>query len=222
MRPLRRFLVLAACAAVFAACGRPPEPDPEPSSEQPQEQVDPCAPNGHIHRESTGDWCHCDRGHMASEQGLSCLPDPDYVPRDGFDFGDNGEHACWHVGNGPFALVTASVDRQPRVDSFHTYYTVKLRPEGGQYVGTFSFKAYATGDFIAYLSDASVPMAVREGTKVLEVAATSPIPEALRDGVCQGGLVHMVGYELTDKVQYTVTFGPTPLPELGLVIEHLP
>ncbi len=221
MPSLRRFLALAASAAVFAACGPTPEPEPKTPDEQPQEQTDPCAPNGHIHREPTGDWCHCDRGHLASEQGLSCVPDPNYVPRDDFDFGDNGEHACWHVSNGPFATVTAAVDRQPRVDSFHTYYTVKLRPEGGQYVGTFNFKAYATGDFIAFLSDASVPMAFREGTTVLEVAATSPIPEALRDGVCQGGLVHMVGYELTDKVQYTVTFGPTPLPELGLVIEHL-
>jgi len=207
---------------VLAACGEATEPEPTPVEPQPQEQTDPCAPHGHIHREPTGDWCHCDRGYLASEQSLSCAADPNYVPRDGFDFGDNGEHACWHVTNGPFATVSASLDRQPRVDSFHTHYTLKLRPEGGQYVGTFQFKAYATGDFIAYLSDASLPFAVREATRVVQPVATSPIPPALRDGVCRGELVHMVGYELTDKVQYSVTLGPTALPEVGLVIEHLP
>jgi hypothetical protein len=31
----------------------------------------------------------------------------------------------------------------------------------------------------------------------------------------------MVGYELTNQVQYTVTFGPTSRPEVGLVIEYL-
>ncbi|WP_257453862.1 hypothetical protein [Archangium lipolyticum] len=219
MRSTQRFLVRAACAVVFAACGTPSGPETEPPPTQ--EQTDPCAPNGHIHREATGDWCHCDRGYLASKQGLSCEKDPFYVPRDGFDFGDNGQHACWHVTNGPFAVVTASLDRQPRVDSFHTYYTVKLRPEDGQYVGTFNFKGYATGDFVVYLSDASVPVTVREGTKVLQPVATAPIPPDIRDGVCQGGLVGMVGYELTDKVQYTVTFGPSSLPELGVVIEHL-
>ncbi|QRO00260.1 hypothetical protein JRI60_15155 [Archangium violaceum] len=219
MRSTQRFLARAVCAVALAACGQPPGPETEPP--QPQGQTDPCAPHGHIHREPTGDWCHCDRGYLAAAQGLSCQQDPNYVPRDGFDFGDNGQHACWHVTNGPFALVTAALDRQPRVDAFHTYYTVKLRPENGQYVGTFNFKGYATGDFVLYLSDASVPVAVREGTSVLQPVATAPIPQDIRDGVCQGGLVGMVGYELTDKVQYTVTFGPTPLPELGLVIEHL-
>ncbi len=222
MRPLRHLLALSACVTALAACGEATEPAPAPVEPQPQEQADPCAPHGHIHREPTGDWCHCDRGYLASEQSLACQADPSYVPRDGFDFGDNGEHACWHVTHGPFATVSASVDRQPRVDAFHTHYTLKLRAEGGQYVGTFQFKAYATGDFIAYLSDASVPFTVREATRVVEPVATAPIPPALRDGVCQGELVHMVGYELTDKVQYSVTLGPTALSEVGLVIEHLP
>ncbi|PTL80660.1 hypothetical protein [Vitiosangium sp. GDMCC 1.1324] len=216
MRPLLRVFVLATSVSALAACGPPPEPEPEPSGDPPQEQGDPCAPHGHIHREPTGDWCHCDRGYLAAEQGLSCQQDPNYVPREGFDFGDNGKHACWHVTNGPFATVSASVDRQPRVDAFHTHYTVKLRPEGGQYVGTFNFKGYATGDFVVYLSDASVPVSLREGARLVEPVATAPVPPE----VCTG-LVHMVGYELTDKVQYTVSFGPTSLPELGLVIEHL-
>ncbi|WNG35024.1 hypothetical protein F0U61_16230 [Archangium violaceum] len=216
MRPSLRVLVLAVCSAALAACGTDPEPKPEPPGGPSQEQTDPCAPNGHIHREPTGDWCHCDRGYMASEEGLSCIPDPNYDPDAGFSFGDNGEHACWHVTNGPFATVTASVERQPRVDAFHTYYTVKLRPENGQYVGTFSFKGYATGNFVAYLSDASVPLSLHEGALLVPQVATSPVPA----DICTG-LVHMVGYQLTDQVQYTVTLGPTPLPELGLVIEHL-
>ncbi|HEX8441151.1 hypothetical protein [Archangium sp.] len=215
MRPTLRFLLLATGAAALA-CGQPPEPGPETPVEQPRQQTDPCTPHGHIHREPTGDWCHCDRGYLAPEQGLSCQQDPNYVPRTGFDFGDNGQHACWHVTHGPFGTVTASLERQPRVDGFHTYYTVRLRPEGGQYVGTFNFKGFATGDFVAYLSDARVPLSVREGERLMEPLATAPIPP----DVCTG-LVHMVGYELTNQVQYTFTFGPTPLPELGLVIEHL-
>ena len=218
---LSRFWFALLCAAALAACGGPTDAEP-PDTVSPAPQADPCAPNGHIHRDSTGDWCHCDRGHLASASGLACERDPSYVPREGFDFGDNGEHACWHVTHGPYATVSASVERSPRVDAFHTHYTVKLRPEAGQYVGTFQFKAYATGDFVAYLSDASIPFAFVESARgVVPPAASAPIPASLRDGVCQGGLVHMVGYELTDKVLYTVTLGPTSLSELGLVIEHL-
>ncbi|MBN8230803.1 hypothetical protein JYK02_25130 [Corallococcus macrosporus] len=205
-------LLLAGGLAALTACGGddPPAPDGTP-----QEQGDPCAPHGHIHREPDGDWCHCDRGYLASEQSLSCVTDPDYVPREGFDFGDNGEHACFHVTNGPFATVTASPERQPRVDDFHTHYTVKLRPENGQSVGTFSFKAWASGDFVLYLSTPDVAVTVKEGERVV-----APVATQATGAFCEG-LKHMVGYELTDKVQYTVTFGPTARTELGLVIEHL-
>ncbi|RKH03961.1 hypothetical protein [Corallococcus carmarthensis] len=206
-------LLLAGGLAVLTACGgddAPPGPDGTP-----QEQADPCAPHGHIHREPEGDWCHCDRGYLASEQGLSCVTDPDYVPREGFDFGDKGEHACWHVTNGPFATVTASPERQPRVDDFHTHYTVKLRPENGQSVGTFGFKAWASGDFVLYLSTPDVAVTVKEGERVVE-----PVGAQATGPFCDG-LKQMVGYELTDKVQYTVTFGPTARTGLGLVIEHL-
>ncbi len=214
---LDSLLLLTACAAL-TACG---PATPEPIDEPPVSQEDPCAPYGHIHREATGDWCHCDRGYLAATERLACVVDPNYVPRTEFDFGDKGEHACWHVTNGPYATVMASTTAQPRVDAFHTFYTVKLRPEGGQYVGTFQFKAYATGNFVAYLSHEGVPFSFHEGTKLVEPAATEPIPPELRDGACQGELVRMVGYELTDKVQYTVTVGPTEHSELSLVIEHL-
>ncbi|MHA7634383.1 hypothetical protein [Corallococcus sp. M7] len=203
-------LLLAGGLAVLTACGGDDAPPGTP-----QEQGDPCAPNGHIHREPDGDWCHCNRGFVASEAGLSCVADPNYVPRTDFDFGDNGEHACWHVTHGPFATVTASPERQPRVDDFHTHYTIQLRPENGQSVGTFSFKAWASGDFILYLSTPDVTVTVKEGERVVE-----PLGTQATGGFCDG-LKQMVGYELTDKVQYTVTFGPTPLTNLGLVIEHL-
>lgn len=213
MRAPSRSLLLASCIAALTACGgdaAPPAPD-----ETPQEQTDPCAPHGHIHREPDGDWCHCDRGYLATEQGLSCVADPHYIPRDGFDFGDNGAHACWHVANGPFATVTATPERQPRVDDFHTHYTVQLRPEQGLSVGTFNFKAWATGDFVLYLSTPDIPVTVKEGERVLEPVGTQAT------GPFCDGLKQMVGYELTDKVQYTVTFGPTANTGLGLVIEHL-
>lgn len=213
MRRPFRALLLAGCIAALTACGG--NDSPLPDGGMPQEQTDPCAPNGHIHREPEGDWCHCDRAYLASEQGLSCVPDPDYVPRDGFDFGDDGAHACWHVTNGPFATVTASPDRQPRVDDFHTHYTVKLRQEGGASVGTFSFKAWATGDFVLYLSTPDVAVTVKEGERVVEPVGTRPT------GPFCDGLKQMVGYELTDKVPYTVSFGPTEATEFGLVIEHL-
>lgn len=205
-------LLLAGGLAALTACGGDAPPGPD---DTPQEQGDPCAPHGHIHREPDGDWCHCDRGYLATEQDLSCVTDPDYVPREGFDFGDNGEHACFHVANGPFATVTASPERQPRVDDFHTHYTVQLRPENGQSVGTFNFKAWASGDFVLYLSTPDVAVTVKEGERVVEPVATQAT------GPFCDGLKQMVGYELTDKVQYTVTFGPTERTGLGLVIEHL-
>jgi hypothetical protein len=209
MRTPFRFLLLTGCIAALSACGGDDAP-----AEDPQPQGDPCAPNGHIHRDTDGDWCHCNSGYLASETELACVVDPDYVPREGFDFGDKGAHACVHVTNGPFASVTASTDRQPRVDDFHTYYTVKLRPENGQSVGTFNFKAWATGDFVFFLSSPDVTVTLKEGDRVI-----TPAGAEATSGTCSG-LKHMVGYELTDKVQYTVTFGPTALPELGLVVEH--
>ncbi|MFP2907620.1 hypothetical protein ACLESD_21730 [Pyxidicoccus sp. 3LFB2] len=217
MSPFLRVLALAACAMALTACGGDeplpivePPPDPAPS--------DPCEPHGHVHREPTGDWCHCNKGYRATAEGLACEADPDYVPSAGFSFGDNGEHACWHVTNGPYVTVTASTSRLPRVDDFHTYYTVKLRQEGGQYVGTFSYKAFATGNFVVYLGTPDVPITL------VETAIQKPVTPAgtrATDDHCDG-LKHMVGYELTDRVQYTLTLGPTPLPELGMVIEHLP
>lgn len=219
MSPSLRVLALAACAMALSACGgTEPPPLIDPPPDDTPAATDPCAPDGHIHREPGGDWCHCNRGYRATAEGLACEPDPDYVPSEGFSFGDNGEHACWHVSNGPYVTVTASTTRVPRVDDFHTYYTVKLRPEGGQYVGTFSYKAFATGNFVIYLGTSDVPVSLVE-TAIQ--ATVTPAGTRPTDDHCDG-LKHMVGYELTDRVQYTLTLGPTALPELGLVIEHLP
>ncbi|WP_140868661.1 hypothetical protein [Myxococcus xanthus] len=210
MRPTLRVLFLTACAAAAVACGDGEDPAPV-------EPGDPCEPNGHIHREPTGDWCHCNKGYVAADDGLACVPDPNHVPGDGFDFGDDGEHACWHVTNGPFVTVNATTARHPRVDDFHTYYTVKLLPENGQYVGTFSYKSFATGNFVVYLSSPDVPVTLTE------TAISTTVPQAgaqATGGFCDG-LKHMVGYELTDRVQYTLQLGPTSLPELHMVIEHV-
>jgi hypothetical protein len=220
MSPFLRVLAMAASAMALTACNGD---EPLPIIEPPPEDAglsDPCAPNGHIHREVTGDWCHCNRGYRATAEGLACETDPDYVPSKGFSFGDNGEHACWHVSNGPYVTTTAtaSTGRLPRVDDFHTYYTVKLRQEGGQYVGTFSYKAFATGNFVVYLSTPDVPVTLAEPAIQTEV---TPAGTRATDNHCDG-LKHMVGYELTDRVQYTLTLGPTSRPELGMVIEHLP
>jgi hypothetical protein len=204
--------MLAACGVAFVACGESAPPPEEPTP--PQQQEDPCAPNGHIHREPTGDWCHCDRGHIAAEEGLACVVDPNYTPRDGFDFGDDGVHACWHVDNGPYGSVTASPDRVPRVDAFHTLYTVNLRQVNGEYTGTFQFKAFATGDFVVYMSQ-KVPLTIREGELAVPIAAEKPTTACT-------GLQHMVGLELTDKVTYTFTLGPTSLQQLRMVTEYLP
>ncbi|MCK8500769.1 hypothetical protein [Myxococcus fulvus] len=205
--------LLATLALAASACGGddpPPEPEPEPSG-------DPCEPHGHIHREPEGDWCHCNKGYLAAQDGLSCVVDPNYIPSEGFDFGDDGEHACWHVESGPFVTVTASTTRDPRVDDFHTYYTVKLREVDGQYTGTFSYKAFASGNFVVYLSTPDVPVTLVETAvqKTVTPAGTRPT------GDFCSGLKHMVGYELTDRIQYTLTLGPTSLTELGMVIEHL-
>jgi hypothetical protein len=212
MRPSLRPFVLAACGAALVACGEPEPPPEEPPP--PQQLEDPCAPHGHIHREPTGDWCHCDRGHLAAPERLACLVDPNYIPRDGFDFGDEGAHACWHVDNGPYGTVTASPDRTPRVDAFHTLYTVNLRQVGEQYTGTFLFKAFATGDFVVYQSQ-QVPLTVHEGEQLVPIAAEKPTTAC-------SGLQHMIGLELTNKVTYTFTLGPTSLPQLKMVTEFLP
>ncbi|HEX8699557.1 MAG TPA: hypothetical protein VF815_12015 [Myxococcaceae bacterium] len=204
--------VLASACAALVACGEPAPLPEEPTP--PQQQTDPCAPNGHIHREPTGDWCHCDRGYMAAAEGLACQVDPHYKPRDDFDFGDEGEHACWHVDNGPYATVTASADRLPRVDAFHTLYTVNLLPVDGVHSGTFQFKAFATGDFIVYMNQ-KVHLTVREGERVIPIVAE-------QSSEACAGIQHMVGLELTDKVTYTFTLGPTPLPQLRMVTEFLP
>ncbi|MDY7228168.1 hypothetical protein [Hyalangium rubrum] len=211
MRLLNRFIVPAASLAVLMGCGGS---QPPLSEELPQQQVDPCAPEGHIHREPEGDWCHCDRGYMAPEEQLACVVDPHYTPREGFDFGDDGDHACWHVDNGPYATVTASESRRPRADAFHTLYTLNLRPVDGQYTGTFQFKAFGTGDFIVYLSQ-NVPFAVREGERVVASVAEKPTTAC-------SGLQHMVGLELTESVIYTFTLGPTSLPQLQMVTEYFP
>ncbi|ADO68820.1 hypothetical protein [Stigmatella aurantiaca] len=212
--PLRRSF-LAACGAVLVACGDS-EPAGEPPPEDPQEQEDPCAPHGHIHREAEGDWCHCDRGYLAPEEQLVCVVDPHHVPREEgeFDFGDDGEHACWHVANGPYASVTASESRMPRVDAFHTLYTVNLRQTAEGSTGTFQFKAFGTGDFIVYLSE-HVPLTVHEGTIPVAVIAEK------HTTVCTG-LQHMAGLELTEGVTYTFTLGPTSLAQLRMVTEYFP
>lgn len=212
MRLSFRSLKLAACGAALVACGEPLPPAEEPTP--PQQQEDPCAPYGHIHREPTGDWCHCDRGYKAAEAGLACEVDPNYKPRDGFDFGDGGVHACWHVDNGPYGTVTASESREPRVDTFHTLYTVNLRPVGNEYTGRFQFKAFATGAFVVYLSH-PVSLTVHEGERPVPIVAEKPTTAC-------AGLQHMVGLELTDKVTYTFTLGPTSLPQLRMVTEYLP
>jgi hypothetical protein len=211
-------LLLAALS--LAACSAPPVDDlPDggaPDAGDGGALADPCAPHGHIHREATGDWCHCDRGHLAAQTGLSCVPDPDYVPRDGgFDFGDDGEHACFHVAYGPYATVTSSAAAPPRVDAFHTHYTATLEPVDGGYGGRFSYRAFATGPHVAYLSEPVPVRFVEGGVGPLEV-------QGERATQACDGLRHMAGFELTDKVTYTLEVGPTASPRVGLVIEYLP
>lgn len=214
MRFPPRLFLLAVCGLLLVACGDS-ESSPEPTPE-PQPPADPCAPHGHIHREAEGDWCHCDRGYLAPEGQLACVVDPSYVPpKEGeFDFQDEGAHACWHVDNGPYATVTASESRSPRVDAFHTLYTVNLRPVDGGYTGSFQFKAFGTGDFILYLSE-HVPLTVSEGTLPVKILAEK------HASVC-AGLPHMVGLELTEGVVYTFTLGPTSLSQLRMVTEYFP
>lgn len=185
--------------------------DPSTSS-----QGDPCEPNGHIHRGGAeGEWCHCNRGYMASEDGRSCVVDPNYSPDRPFSFGDNGAGACWHLANGPYSTVQAAAGQSPGVNNYQTLYTLKLRPEGSQYVGSFSFRAFETGRFVAHLSAADVPLAFLEGQLSVPVAAQQS------STVCPG-IRHMVGVELTKNVTYTLQFGPTSLPELNLVLTYVP
>ena len=123
-------------------------------------------------------------------------------------------HACWHITHGPFATVRAAEGQAPRVDAFHTLYTLKLRPVDGQYTGTFAYRAFATGNFIVYLSAPDVPLALHEGHRPVEIIAEKPT------SACEG-LRLMRGVELTKGVTYTLTLGPTSVAEPRLVIEYL-
>lgn len=208
---MRRHLLLLA-VAFFTGCGGPADgPDGGTS-----DGGDPCAPHGHIHRDPEGDWCHCDRGFVASEEGLACVPDPAFVPRDGgFDFGDDGAHACFHVTHGPYATVTSTEQTRPRVDAFHTLYTANLRPADGGHVGTFSYRAFATGAHVVYLSDVATVRFIEEGVGEVPLEGTKATT------ACEG-LRHMAGFELVEDVTYRFEVGPITPPTLRFVIEHLP
>ncbi len=201
---------LCACAlltALLAGCGS------DDSAPLPADS-DPCAPSGHIHREPGGDWCHCDRGYVAATDTLACVTDPDYDPNRPFDFGDLGEHACWHVTNGPYAEVAALAESAPAIDRFHTHYTLTLRDVGGgMFGGTFTYNARSSGNYVVYLSR-EIAFGVQEGE--LDVASVATAPTA----ACEG-LATMIGYVFAKDVTYTMTFGPDASAEVAVVIEEL-
>ncbi len=205
---LRSRLAFLTCVTAVAACGDEASPVAD------VDNADPCAPNGHVHREPEGDWCHCNRGYLAAETELACVADPSYVPRVGFDFGDNGEHACWHVANGPYETVQASTSSAPDVGRFHTHYTVTLAEiEAGSYEARLTYPARTTGDYVVYLSQ-DVPLTVYEGELLVDPVDREPT------NAC-AGLVIQAGYELTERVTYTLVIGPTSSAELALVIEEV-
>lgn len=176
---------------------------PAPSNE------DTCEPNGHIHRSAQeGDWCHCSEGYKPSESGLFCEVDPTFAPPGPFTFGQAPERACWHILNGPFEVGS-------NLSKFKTVYTVKLAlAENGQYRGQVSMKAWKTGRFALFLSE-PMPVVLKEG--VINVPSKlSETPSACSEWKRQEG------YELVSRVSYTLELGPSPRPEIKLMLEEVP
>jgi hypothetical protein len=177
---------------------------------------DPCAPAGHVHRDPTGDWCHCDRGHVASEVGLGCEVDPDFTGNITIDLAGTAERACWHASAGPFATATDDGG----ANAFLTLYTLDLAPEGdrGLRSANVRYVAAVGGAHVATLS-ADVTLTVRElrpdGTET-----AVPVLVTQVTNVCPR-FAQQFGFELTKGVAYRLVFGPSLAPQVDFLVDQV-
>jgi hypothetical protein len=190
-------------AGLQLACGAP-------AGEVADAGAAPCAPHGELHTGSNPH-CHCAPGYRA--EGLACV-ESEGTPDAGFDFGDEGEHACLHAVEGPFADVAAVPGEEPRVDAFETFHRLTLQEEVEGHRGVFSFRPWASGDFVLTLSE-RVPLTLRAGEQQVPVLEEGDV------SACRQ-LRHRVGVRLQGDVTYLLQLGPTPQAQLGLFIGEEP
>jgi hypothetical protein len=176
---------------------------------------DPCAPNGHIHRERTGDWCHCNRGYRPVMTGLGCEVDPNYTGNTTVDFTGTAERACWHAVNGPFASVADG----EAADAFLTFFTLDLAPQGqGLYSASVRYRAAVTGPHVATLSP-RVNLALREvlpsgGEKEVPILATQVTTACAQ-------LSQQFGFELVKGADYRLVFGPSRETRVSFLVDQV-
>lgn len=125
--------------------------------------------------------------------------------------------ACEHLQEGPAVAVTAAATADgaaPTVSEPHKRYDVALVDVAGGKGGTVTFAAAEEGHHALYLS-ADVPVEVRDGSGAVvafEKSATSV--SSCTEVKSKRELELGVG-------TYRVTFGPTAVPSVSLVVEHV-
>ncbi len=186
-----------ACAltAVLASCGPPATEDP-------------CAPGGHVHRDPAGDWCHCDRGHRTTADGLACEVDPSF--RETLELADSDARACWHSAHGPFATI----EDGGLVDAFLVYFTVNLTPRAdGRFEGVVRYQPAASGAHVVSL-DVGGPLRVSEQEKTVPFVVT-------RSSTLCPGVRQQWAAVLESRVSYALHLGPLSQPRVQLLIDWL-
>jgi len=124
------------------------------------------------------------------------------------------DELCEHLQEGPAESVTATATGEgPLVAADHTRYDVTLVAVAGGNGGSVGFAADEAGDFVIAL-DGAVPLVLTDSsgaTVAAETTATSS--EACTE--IRGRYV----VELSVGT-YQLTFGPSSVSQVGLVVEH--
>ena len=198
-----RALVLA--FVVVAACGGMPAPL----------IGDTCTPGGHVHREPSGDWCHCDRGFKATLIGLACAVDPNFTGRTTLDLGATDDRACWHALRGPFATQGDG----SRIDEFLTHYTLGLTSRSdGLRSASANYKAAVTAPHVLTVNR-GVNVTVIE---VLPSGDTKAVPVLVtRATTACSMLSQQFGFELVNRVEYRFEFGPSAQDQAQFVLDQV-
>lgn len=153
--------------------------------------------------------------------GVGCEEDHDHEHDNNHVHENNGEHdpeeeGCEHMGDGPFASITAQADAAGTLENAaveHTRVDIALVDYEGSKGGLVQFEAAEAGDFIFFLSD-DVSLSVTDGAGVAKEAEVSTGESTLCPGVIAAS--HTFDLEVGT---YTITVGPTELETVGLVYE---
>jgi hypothetical protein len=133
--------------------------------------------------------CAGDEDAIASAGGACALEGRDY----GLDDGEV-EHACGHIGEGPYGELAAG----EQLGNLHMLYTVALVPDGdGRFSGTLGFVPRATATHVFYaFDDATLSFHEGEGdalciARTVEDVACDPIDRALMVDLDEGRTIEV-------------------------------